>query len=103
LRSALGCYRADLARLFFGLDSPEHAASGGRLAAYRGNPPLSDAAFHVLRRLAAGAVAGLEVWAQCHLEPWRPPEAFGPEVLQLTRLTLEEIVTLAWDHGEPAG
>ena len=52
-------YRIDLARRFLGLEDFPVYRSGGRLEVYRGEPPVSDAAFEVLQRLAVGAITTL--------------------------------------------
>lgn len=56
LVAALGRYDAAHAARFLGLDDAPPVRAGARLHAYRGDPPLSDAAFSLLARLAGRAV-----------------------------------------------
>ena len=58
--AAAGRYRAEWALRFLGLERFPGFRAGGRLANYRGSPPVSDAAFAVLRSLAHAAVRALE-------------------------------------------
>jgi len=51
ITAACGRFRADWLLRFFGLESYPRYRAGGRLEHYRGDPPLSDAAFLVLQRL----------------------------------------------------
>lgn len=59
ITAAAGRYRPDWALRFLGLEGHPTFREGGRLANYRGTPPLGDAAFAVLRSLAHAAVAAL--------------------------------------------
>ncbi|MFV2071590.1 MAG: hypothetical protein ACC742_02920 [Thermoanaerobaculales bacterium] len=52
LARTLGGYRQELALRFLGLEEYPHFRRGGRLEVYRGDPPLSDAAFKLLQRVA---------------------------------------------------
>ena len=58
--AAEGCYRADWFLRFIGLDTYPDVRDGGRLALYRGDPPLSDGAFRVLHTLVVRAAEHLE-------------------------------------------
>ncbi len=60
LLAAFGRYSGALARRFLGVDRLPELRSGGRIAVYRGDPPLSDAALAVVARLAAEATERLE-------------------------------------------
>ncbi|HEX2205376.1 MAG TPA: hypothetical protein VHG91_18850 [Longimicrobium sp.] len=60
--AAAGRYRAAWARRFFGIETPGRFRPGGRLGNYRGDPPLSDAAFEVLRSVVDAAVETLEAY-----------------------------------------
>jgi hypothetical protein len=60
--AAAGRYRADWALAFLGLERHPGFRPGGRLANYRGEPPLSDGAFAVLRSLVHAAVHALEAF-----------------------------------------
>jgi len=57
---ALGRFRADWLLRFLGLEGFPRVRESGRLAVYRGEPPLSDGAFHVLGALAQAAARNLE-------------------------------------------
>jgi hypothetical protein len=57
---ALGRFRADWLLRFLGLEEFPRFRAGGRLAVYRGDPPLSDGAFQVLGALAHAAAENLE-------------------------------------------
>lgn len=60
--AAAGAYRPEWALRFLGLEEHPRFREGGRLANYRGTPPLSDAAFAVLRSLVHAAVHALAGW-----------------------------------------
>jgi hypothetical protein len=64
---AAGRFRADWLLRFLGLEDFPRFRPGGRLAIYRGDPPLSDGAFQVLGALACAAAASLERF-DAHLE-----------------------------------
>jgi hypothetical protein len=59
IRAAAGRYRADWLLRFMGLEDDAYRA-GGRLENYRGDPPLSPAAFELLQAEVRSAAAGLE-------------------------------------------
>lgn len=56
---AFGSYRPELALRCLGLEQADRYRAGGRLENYRGTPPLSDAAFVVLQRIARRGVRNL--------------------------------------------
>lgn len=58
--SALGEFRAPLFLRFLGLEHGSHVRPGGRLASYRGVPPLPDGAFAVLPAVVRLAAEHLE-------------------------------------------
>jgi hypothetical protein len=58
--AALGRFRADWFLRFVGLEKFPHYREGGRLQNYRGDPPLSDAAFTVLQAVVKVAAEKLE-------------------------------------------
>ena len=58
--AAAGRYRADWFLRFCGLEEADGCRADGRLWNYRGEPPLSDAAFAVLQRLVRAAAARVE-------------------------------------------
>jgi hypothetical protein len=58
--AATGRYRADWLLRFLGLEAYPVYRPGGRLQNYRGEPPLSDAAFRVVQALVHAAARNLE-------------------------------------------
>ncbi len=91
LVAGCGTYRADLARLFLGIERPLAYRGGGRLENYRGRPPLSDEAFTVLARVAGAGTATLDRVTRAHPEWCSSPLALAPLVAALTTLTMEEL------------
>jgi hypothetical protein len=55
-----GRFRADWFLGFMGLEDPSRPRPGGRLENYRGDPPLSDGAMAVLRRVVRQAALALD-------------------------------------------
>jgi hypothetical protein len=95
--AAAGRYRADWFLRFCGLEGEDGCRAGGRLWNYRGDPPLSDAAFAVLQRLVRAAAHRLEA-ADAALGPaFHTPEGRARVLLALASFTLEEIA--AGDAG----
>ena len=87
----IGRYDERLALLFFGLERYPAYREGARLENYRGKPPLSDAAFGVVKRLVHDAVRNLAA-----VDAATPAEARdGPQlarrVLVLAALGLAEL------------
>lgn len=91
LVEAFGEYRADLARAFLGIESLPHLRAGGRLANYRGLPPLSDDAFAVEARLASAAVDSLAGIAAAAGADLSSPQRLGSLTCSLVTLSLEEL------------
>ncbi|MES1240553.1 MAG: hypothetical protein ABUT39_02945 [Acidobacteriota bacterium] len=58
--AATGTFRGDWFLRFLGLEDYPRYRPGGRLDLYRGDPPLSDAAFHSLHELIRSAAETLE-------------------------------------------
>lgn len=58
--AATGSFRAAWFLRFLGLEDSPRYRSGGRLDLYRGDPPLSDGAFHSLHGLIRSAAENLE-------------------------------------------
>ncbi|HEX6037838.1 DUF7005 family protein [Longimicrobium sp.] len=97
--AAAGRYRADWFLRFCGLEEADGCRPGGRLENYRGDPPLSDAAFTVLGRLVRAAARRVEAY-DATLDPGaRTAEGRGRVLMALARRTLEEIA--AGDVGRP--
>lgn len=91
LLEAFDAYRDDLARRFLGVDRLPELRPGGRLAVYRGDPPLSDRALECVARLAAQASRRLAA-----LMP--PPDrhdaaAMAAWLVALARQPLERMAT----------
>jgi hypothetical protein len=88
--AACGRYRADWFLRFMGLEAFPHYRVGGRLENYRGQPPLSDAAFRVLQALVKAAGENLE-----RLDASRQPgpEALAQQITALSSGTLEELAS----------
>jgi hypothetical protein len=88
LVAAFGTYREDLARRFLGVDLLPELRVGGRLAVYRGDPPLSDRALEVVARLGAAATREL---ARIELteDERRSPAAAAALLVALARVELE--------------
>jgi hypothetical protein len=63
----------------------------GRIWTYRGDPPLSDAAFAVLQRLVRAAAARVEAVDGALDDEFRAPLGRARVLLALAELTLEEI------------
>lgn len=89
--AAAGLYRADWFLRFCGLEDAAGCRADGRLWNYRGDPPLSTAAFAVLRRLVPAAAARVEAM-DAALDPAHRTAAGRARVLlALAGSTLEEI------------
>ena len=87
LLSACGRFRADWFLRFVGLEAFPRYRKGGRLENYRGQPPLSDAAFEVLQALVHSAAENLQ------LVP--VPEAPDERALLVLGLTCSHLEELA--------
>jgi hypothetical protein len=93
--AAAGRYRPDWALRFFGLPADatgdDHPALSphGRLHTYRGKPPLGDAAFATLARVAVRAVRALDAFDRTLPAGTRPPLVAA--LAAIARLTLEEL------------
>jgi len=85
--AACGRYRADWFLRFMGLEAFPTYRTGGRLSYYRGQPPLSDAAFCLLQQLVKAASE--------NLERFHGGDATASAQVQLlaalTQLTIEEL------------
>ena len=95
---AFGRYRAELALRCLGLEHPDRYRAGGRLENYRGTPPVSDADFRVLQRLAVRGVQNLDTVARsCYpfgnLGALTDLASLGRLTCSLFRLTLEELAS----------
>jgi hypothetical protein len=113
--AAAGRYRADWFLRFCGLEEEDGCRADGRLWNYRGDPPLSDAAFAVLQRLVRAAALRLQEADAALDGGFRTPGGRARVLLALAELTLEEIaagqaagrlaerLSSTWIAHEPAG
>lgn len=88
-----GRYRADWFLRFLGLEKFPHYREGGRLQNYQGQPPLSEAAFKVLKGLVKAAAENLERFDAAYLSELRQPDEQALMLMALTSLTLEELAS----------
>lgn len=98
LVEVFGEYRGALARAFLGLESLPTVRRGGRLANYRGSPPISDDAFTVQAHLASAAIDSLGCIASAAGGQLSQPHRLANLVCALVPLSLEELVGL--DHSD---
>lgn len=87
---AFGRYRADISLRFIGLENFPQSRPGGRIENYRGNPPLSDGAFDLLKRLVVKAAHNLESFEAERLKIQSDHSCLRM-ITALTRLTMEEL------------
>jgi hypothetical protein len=93
LLHAFGRYRVDLALRFLGLDRYPQVRSDGRLAVYRGEPPLSDEAMAVIAALAVNAARNLAAIDAAGLAHPSSLEKLARLTLVLFTLSLEELAS----------
>ncbi len=98
LVETFGEYRAELARAFLGVESPTQVRPEGRLANYRGSPPLSEEAFEVQARLVSAAIDSLGRIAAAAGPGLARPHRLAALVCALVPLSLEELAGL--DHSD---
>ena len=89
--AAAGRYRADWFLRFCGVEDGGGCRADGRLWNYRGDPPLSAAAFAVLQRLVPAAAARVEAMDAALDPAFRTPAGRARVLLALAGSTLEEI------------
>ena len=88
--ATIGHFRVDWFLHFMGLEDFPGYRSTGRFENYRGEPPLSDAAFRILQAIVKSAAELLEVFTNRHVGLLRP--AFRPlAITVLSTQTLEEL------------
>jgi hypothetical protein len=90
---ACGRLRADWLRSFLGLEEPGHLRDGGRLHNYRGDPPLSDAAFAILQRLVRAAIESLDTFDRSNAGVLHGDRGLLLLLLTLSSLSLEEVAS----------
>lgn len=89
-----GEYRTDWALRFLGVDATGGVLPGGRLANYRGRPPLSEPAFRLLALLVLEVVRRLDELARAGWQPSIQDPLLGQLLLALAPLRLEEMAVL---------
>jgi hypothetical protein len=97
--AAVGHFRADWFLRFLGLEAFPRFRPEGRLAIYRGKPPLSDGAFRVLQALIRAAAENLEAF-----DATLPsgPRGLAEQALAITVLASLRLEDLAAAGGEEA-
>jgi hypothetical protein len=91
--AAAGCFKADWFLRFMGLENFPYYRQGGRLENYRGDPPLSNGAFRILRILAQRAAVTLERFDVKYRPRLSKPHWKSLALFTLTRLTIEEMAS----------
>lgn len=89
---AFGSYRADIFLRFIGLENFLGSRPGGRIDNYRGQPPLSDGAFAILKQLMVQAACNLERFEKQRLKTETNGGA-STMIIALTSLTIEELAS----------
>ena len=93
LMHAFGSYPEPLALRFFGLENYPDYRQGGRLESYCGDPPLSEPAVAVLRRLVFRTVHAIGSLARRNPQRLRGASGIARLALTLAELTLEELAS----------
>jgi hypothetical protein len=91
LVSAVGYFQPHWLLTFFGLEDHPRYREGGRLQIYRGQPPLSDAAFILLQQLVVASAATLDKFYRQNVEVLSGSHGILLALLTLTNFTLEEL------------
>ncbi len=89
--NANGSYRADWFLRFAGLERFPDFRAGGRLANYRGDPPMSDDAFRVLQAVVVRAAENIEAFDGGLSERDRSEVGSAAILWALASLTMEEM------------
>jgi hypothetical protein len=90
---ATGRYEGETALLCLGLESTGRWRADGRLASYRGEPPLSDRAMDVLGALASRAIENLERFGGRYPAAGDDLELLARLIFALAGLSLEEMAS----------
>jgi len=93
ITAAAGRFWPDWLLRFFGLESFPLYREGGRLQNYRGNPPLSDTAFALQKKLIVAACANLEDFDRSHVPEFQHSRLQPALLKVLTRATVEELAS----------
>lgn len=91
ITTAIGRFRSDWLLRFMGLESFPSYRNRGRLQNYRGEPPLSDAAFAILQKMVVAAAANLEDFDRHHALDFQCLQIRAAMLLMLTALSVEEM------------
>jgi hypothetical protein len=93
ITGAIGHYRADWFLRFVGLENYPDYREGGRLQNYRGDPPLSEGAFNILKMLVKRAAENVERFDAELSKEMRSAEGRALVLIALTYQTLEELAS----------
>ncbi len=91
LVGAFGRYSTEPALLFLGLEDYPEIRANGRLHNYRGDPPLSDEAFEVLKQLVVASIRNLARLDAALGNKGRSVGGLAATILGLASTTLEEL------------
>jgi hypothetical protein len=93
--AACGRFRADWFLRFLGVDRDGSRRLGGRIALYRGDPPLDNAAFDELLAMVTDAVDQVELFDEQHWPSAGPREAADQAwaVLALACVPLDQLAS----------
>ncbi|MEM7051284.1 MAG: hypothetical protein AAF604_16560 [Acidobacteriota bacterium] len=97
--AAEGYFRADWFRRFVGLQADGAIRSNGRINIYRGDPPLSDAAFAVLGKLVVRAAEHLEAFDRV---AFSGPPSLRQQAVMIVALATLRLENLAASDGADA-
>jgi hypothetical protein len=93
ISSATGEFRAGWLLRFLGLEEHPRVRPGGRVANYRGTPPLSDGAFAVLCAMVVAAAERLEEAERARPAPRDPAEDRLATLVALAGMSIEEMAS----------
>lgn len=91
LEWTIGTYRADWALRFLGINEVSGSGDGGRLENYRGDPPLSEGAMTILRRLVYASAKSIEVFSNSIASRRHQQGSRGAALVALASATLERL------------
>lgn len=97
ITAAAGQYRADWFLRFMGLENFPELRPTGRIHIYRGNPPLTDAAFNILAFAITRIAAHLECFDRLRGHMHRHDSGRLRLITGLCRLTLAELASSQWE------
>jgi hypothetical protein len=91
--AACQVFRADWFLAFFGLERYPECRGEGRIHNYRGQPPLSDDAFAIVRALVFAAAEHLDRFSRRHAAVLAGEAGTLLALLTVSRLSLEELAS----------